>query len=116
MSYIPKVGDSVSAKRKVKTNGIDCVIGAVIDVSGWENTAVVKVVANGRDFYLADDDWMFQFLHVSHEHSENLLRKIALRLSGLHREYATLTEKQIADLLVESGYLSIDEDDSYIVK
>jgi hypothetical protein len=115
MSYIPKVGDSIAAKRKVKTGGFDCVIGPIVDISEEDDLKIVRIDANGRKLYLSSEYWTFEFLFVSAEHSENILRRISLRLMGINKGDATVTERQIADLLVESGYLSIDEDGDYIV-
>jgi hypothetical protein len=112
MSYIPKVGDSVSAKRKIKTNGIDCVIGPIVAINRDE----VVIEANLKFFTVSTKEWKLSFLHVSPEFTVSLVQKIALRLSGLYREAATIPERQIADLLVENGYLSLDENDNYIVR
>ena len=67
MTYIPKVGDSVGARRKVKSKIYhNIVVGPVVDV--WTNSC--RVITNeGTDiegeFRLYFSDWSFQFLHLS---------------------------------------------------
>ena len=42
---------------------------------------------------------------------KKLLQKIAMRLSGLYREDLSTTERQIANLLINAGYLRVNDKD-----
>ena len=63
--YIPQVGDSVGARRKVKSNiYANTIVGPVVDT--WPNAC--RIVTNlgtdiKGDFRLYYSDWYFQFLH-----------------------------------------------------
>lgn len=65
--YIPKIGDSVCATRKIKSNIYhNMVVGPVVDT--WENAC--RVVTNQGedcegDFRLYFNDWDFRFLHLT---------------------------------------------------
>jgi len=63
--YIPQVGDSVGARRKVKSSiYANTIVGPVIET--WPNAC--RIVTNKGtdiegDFQLFYNDWNFQFLH-----------------------------------------------------
>ena len=63
--YIPQVGDSVCARRKVKSSiYANTIVGPVIET--WPNAC--RIVTNKGtdiegDFQLFFTDWKFQFLH-----------------------------------------------------
>lgn len=59
MSYIPKLYDSVAARRKQKQGRGDLIVGPVFEVSETSCT----IVTNGQyRFELMFDQWKFQFL------------------------------------------------------
>ena len=63
--YIPQKGDSIGARRKVKSQTLPyLIVGPVVDV--WDNAC--RVVTNEGtdyegDFKLYFNEWNFQFLH-----------------------------------------------------
>lgn len=63
--YVPMVGDSVAARRKVKSEIYpNLIVGPVIET--WESAC--RIVTNKGteiegDFQLFYGDWKFQFLH-----------------------------------------------------
>ncbi|MBW1791578.1 MAG: hypothetical protein JRJ14_04800 [Deltaproteobacteria bacterium] len=69
MKYIPKAGDSVGAKRKIKSKIYkNMIVGPVVDT--WDNAC--RIVTNQGtsmegDFRLFFSDWDFQFLHTTDE-------------------------------------------------
>ena len=66
-AYIPQVGDSVVARRKVKSStSSNTIVGPIVET--WPNAC--RIVTNpGTDiegnFKLVNSDWTFQFLHKS---------------------------------------------------
>jgi hypothetical protein len=64
-AYIPQVGDSVAARRKVKSStSSNTIVGPIVET--WPNAC--RIVTNpGTDiegnFKLVNSDWTFQFLH-----------------------------------------------------
>lgn len=71
-NYIPLVGDSIAARRKVTSKiYVNLIVGPVIVT--WENAC--RVVTNQGtniegDFQLFYSDWNFQFLHKTRCNSE----------------------------------------------
>ena len=69
MNYIPKVGDSVAADRKVRVPHLhNRVIGSVVEVDN--NSCRIATNPNTRirgDFNLPFDEWKFHFLHLTSE-------------------------------------------------
>lgn len=69
LRYIPRVGDSVVARRKVKTSNLPSIIGPVVQVAPEVNPQYCLIITN-RDtehieghFWLSYKDWTFQFLY-----------------------------------------------------
>ncbi len=66
-NYIPKKGDSVAARRKIKSKIYhNVIVGPVVEV--WVNAC--RIVTNEGtgiegDFRLYFTDWDFQFLHTT---------------------------------------------------
>jgi len=62
--YVPRVGDSVGARRKVRSDvGPNLVVGPVVEVGG----GYCRIVTNpgtkiAGDFRLCLRDWKFEFL------------------------------------------------------
>jgi predicted transport protein len=70
--YIPKIGDSVAARRKIESKIYkNLIVGPVIDT--WENAC--RIVTNvgtdcEGDFKLHFSDWNFQYLHKTNQDQE----------------------------------------------
>lgn len=66
--YIPRVGDSVVAKRKVKSKEFNTIVGPVVET--FENSC--KIITNENTelethFVLSYNDYDFCFLHLTDE-------------------------------------------------
>lgn len=70
--YIPQFGDSVAARRKVKSNiNPNLIVGPV--VVSWPDSC--RIVTNPGteiegNFHLYYSDWTFQFLHKTSENDK----------------------------------------------
>ena len=59
--YIPKIGDSVAARRKIESKIYkNLIVGPVIDT--WDNACRI-VTSTTTDWNLHFSDWNFQYLH-----------------------------------------------------
>ncbi|MFA7287259.1 MAG: hypothetical protein WC055_00105 [Melioribacteraceae bacterium] len=64
--YILKIGDSVAARRKIKsTFSPNLIVGPIVDV-GSANCRIITNPGTSaeEDFILNYSDWNFQFLHT----------------------------------------------------
>jgi len=84
--YIPKIGDSVYAKRKIKSKIYsNLVIGPIVDV--WDNACrmlINKDTENERDCRLYFNEWEFTYLFPTED--ETLVQQ---SLSGSEAKAST---------------------------
>ena len=72
-NYIPQVGDSVHAKRKVPSKIFaNSIVGPVLET--WDNAC--RIITNQgteieSDFQLFYSDWTFRFLHKTEKEVEH---------------------------------------------